>query len=299
MTAWSSASTAATAAMSTAVSLDAWLMVTGVVAVLAYVMALALSRELSPNFMRAVGVAWAAHALALLIDVFGSGQGARFGFAPALSATVWLVVGAHLVERRSLTLEVARRLLVALGLVSTALAVAFPGVARQAESPWAPLHWSLALIAYGLLGAAVVHAWLLNRADQRLREGGGASSNAKRPGFEADAPVAARAVGTVPVMTLERLTFRFVEVGFVVLTVAIVLGAWFAMQSTQGWQWFHHKTVFALAGWGTFAMLVAGRHLWGWRGRRATRWVYVGAALLALAYMGTRFVVEVLLGRGA
>jgi ABC-type uncharacterized transport system permease subunit len=98
-------------------------------------------------------------------------------------------------------------------------------------------------------------------------------------------------------MTLERLTFRFVDVGFVVLTAAIVLGAWFAWQSTGGWKWFHHKTVFAMAGWGTFALLVAGRHIRGWRGRRATRWVYVGASLLLLAYMGTRFVLDVLLGR--
>ena len=40
-----------------------------------------------------------------------------------------------------------------------------------------------------------------------------------------------------------------------------------------------------------------GRHLSGWRGRYATRWLYVGAALLLLAYAGSRFVFEVLLHR--
>ena len=31
----------------------------------------------------------------------------------------------------------------------------------------------------------------------------------------------------------------------------------------------------------------------GWRGRRATRWLYAGALLLLLAYAGSRFVLEV------
>jgi ABC-type uncharacterized transport system permease subunit len=50
--------------------------------------------------------------------------------------------------------------------------------------------------------------------------------------------------------------------------------------------------------WGVFAALLVGRRLRGWRGRRATRWLYVGAVLLLLAYAGSRFVLEVLLGRG-
>jgi ABC-type uncharacterized transport system permease subunit len=37
----------------------------------------------------------------------------------------------------------------------------------------------------------------------------------------------------------------------------------------------------------------------GWRGRRATRWLYVGAALLLLAYVGYHFVLEVVLMRQA
>jgi ABC-type uncharacterized transport system permease subunit len=48
-----------------------------------------------------------------------------------------------------------------------------------------------------------------------------------------------------------------------------------------------------------FAALLLGRRLQGWRGRHATRWLYAGAVLLLLAYVGSRFVVEVLLGRTA
>jgi ABC-type uncharacterized transport system permease subunit len=100
----------------------------------------------------------------------------------------------------------------------------------------------------------------------------------------------------MPLMMLERLTFRFVTAGFMVLTLAIALGAWFALQTAAGWRW-DHKTVFSLLGWVTFALVVSGRHWRGWRGHRATRWVYLGAALLLLGYVGSRFVFEVVLGR--
>jgi ABC-type uncharacterized transport system permease subunit len=51
--------------------------------------------------------------------------------------------------------------------------------------------------------------------------------------------------------------------------------------------------------WLTFALLLVGRHQWGWRGKRAVRVLYIGAALLLLSYAGSRFVMEILLGRAA
>ena len=47
-----------------------------------------------------------------------------------------------------------------------------------------------------------------------------------------------------------------------------------------------------------FAVLLLGHARFGWRGRDAVRMVYVGAVLLLLAYAGSRFVLEVILGRG-
>ena len=159
-----------------------------------------------------------------------------------------------------------------------ALATAFPGDSRQFASAWAPLHFALGVGAYGLFGAAVVHATLLDAAERRMRT----------------RTAAAPAVGGMPLLQLERLTFRLVGLGFAVLSAALVLGAF----STTQWRW-THKTVFSLLGWAVFAALLVGRRYRGWRGRSATRWLYAGAVLLLLAYVGYRFVLEVLLGRGA
>ena len=97
----------------------------------------------------------------------------------------------------------------------------------------------------------------------------------------------------MPLLQLERLTFRFVEAGFVVLTATLLLG----VITTTQWRQDLHKTVFSVLAWGVFAALLGGRRWQGWRGRRATRWLYAGAVLLLLAYVGSRFVFEVLLGR--
>ena len=105
----------------------------------------------------------------------------------------------------------------------------------------------------------------------------------------------------MPLLTIERLTFRFVAGGFILLSasllVAILLGDSLYGAST-GWKW-NHKSIFSVLSWLTFAVLLIGRSQWGWRGKRATRVLYIGAGLLLLAYVGSRFVLEVVLGRAS
>ena len=60
---------------------------------------------------------------------------------------------------------------------------------------------------------------------------------------------------------------------------------------------FERHVLFWVAALAVFAGLLTGRMLRGWRGRQATRWLYSGAALLLLGYVGSRFVLEVVLGR--
>jgi ABC-type uncharacterized transport system permease subunit len=55
--------------------------------------------------------------------------------------------------------------------------------------------------------------------------------------------------------------------------------------------------VFSVLGWLTFGALLIGRSRYGWRGRAALRWIIAGTVFLFLAYLGSKFVLEVLLGR--
>ena len=271
-----------TASTPLAHGLSVWSLAPSLLALAAY--ALAALPGVGALARRALPLAWGLHGVAGLAHLLGIGlvmQGARFGFAPALSATAWMVLAVHAVESRFVPLPGVRRLLAALGGGTLALALLFPGEGVYPASPWAPLHWLLGLASYGLVAAAVLHAAWLDRAERAMR------LRMKKPGLRTDASAPA-----LPLLTLEKLTYRFVWAGFVVLSLALGLGVWF----TPVWHW-DHKTVFSLLGWLVLAGLLAGRQAFGWRGRMATRGLYAGAALLLLAYVGSRFVLEVLLHR--
>jgi len=260
----------------------AWALgVPSLLAMLGYFLAITLNARRDAALRAALLVGWVAHALAIVVDIAGIGSNvvaARFGFAPALSVTAWLVLAVYMVESRFVPLPGARRALGALGIVFVALAWLFPGEVRPlVASRWAPVHWVLGIASYGLFGAAVWHAAMLGRAEKRMR---------------ASAVAVQELPKGMPLLRLERMTFRFVRAGFVVLSAALLLGIWFA----NPWRW-DHKTVFSMLGWLVFAGLLAGRRAFGWRGPSATRGVYAGAALLLLAYVGSRFVLEVLLHR--
>ena len=100
----------------------------------------------------------------------------------------------------------------------------------------------------------------------------------------------------MPLLTLERLTFRFVGAGFVLLSATLVVGAWFSEVINHHIVW-NHKTAFSVVAWLCMGILLMGRWRLGWRGRTAVRMLYIGAGFLLLSYVGSRFVLEVVLQR--
>jgi ABC-type uncharacterized transport system permease subunit len=244
----------------------------------AYAVPAAASARLS---QRAAGwalvVAWVLHAVVLGWTLLG--ESPRFGFAPALSVTAWLVLTVYAVEREMFPQLQARWALAGLGSAAVLLALIFPGTPMHPSStPLLPLHLALGVASYGLFAAAVVHAWLMRRTEQMMRQ--------------ATEPQAG-----LPLLTLERLTFRFAAAGFVLLSATLLAGLLFG-ESLYGraWRW-DHKTVFSVLAWAAFALLLLGRARFGWRGRTAVRVLYTGSLLLLLAYVGSRFVLEVVMGQ--
>ena len=258
----------------------AWSYIIVTASALAYLLLALWSTRLGKNFSRLFFLlAWLLHAVSLADGLFG--QPPRFGFAPALSMTIWLVLAVIAIENELLPNLRSGFTLAGLGTVAVLLPEHFPGVSYEAiASPWLPLHWALGIASYGLFAAAVLHGWLMARSEKRLREMSGIESG-------------------MPLLALERLTFRFVEAGFILLTASLVAGGYFAQTIYSGspGAMGNHKTVFSVLAWFIFAGLLAGRRLRGWRGRQALRVLHLGAGLLLLGYLGSRFVLEVVLGR--
>ena len=216
----------------------------------------------------------------------------RFGFAFALSATLWMVVFIYWWESFFVNLEGIQSIALGLAALGSLLTFWFPGLVRNATPFEFRLHLLLSVFATGVLTVALLHALLMAVADGLLH-------NARnRRGLSArDGMLAGPLAGLPPLLTLERLLFRLIEVSFVLLTLTLATGLTLSETLFGRALRFNHETVFALIAWTVFAILLVGRHVYGWRGRTALRWTLAGFLLVVLANIGSTFVLEVILGR--
>jgi len=154
-----------------------------------------------------------------------------------------------------------------------------PRIITSASSWQLDSHILTSLLAYSILGLAVLQAILLAVQDRHLR-------NRSPGGFIRALP---------PLQTMESLLFQMITTGFALLTLALVTGALFLEDIFA--QHLVHKTTLSIIAWGVFAVLLWGRWRFGWRGRTAIRWTIGGFIFLMLAYFGSKFVLELLLSK--
>ena len=216
----------------------------------------------------------------IALTTFPGGQ-MVLGFGNSASIILWLSVLAYGLSSLRYPMSRVQGWLAAGATIGIALPLVIPGMRLipYSNMPGFRVHLTLALLAYSLLFIASVQAILMGTLEKRLHR--------KSLGFGSqDLP---------PLLTLETLLFRLIGAGFLILTLALASGIFFSEEVLGQAIPFTHKTVFALLSWLVFGGLLAGRRLWGWRGRIAARWTVTGFVMLVLAYMGTKFVLEVLL----
>ncbi len=206
-------------------------------------------------------------------------NGINLAFLKALSLSGFLMGTALLSLSSWLPFEILALLLLPFNAIVLILSLIFPTDTPN-FLPW-PLqvHIILSMFAYSLLGLAALQAILLAAQDRRLRQ-------RKPGGWLHFLP---------PLTAMESLLFQLLTVGFILLSLALLSGILFIRDLFA--QHLAHKMVFACLAWGVFAILLWGRWQFGWRGNYATRWTLSGFGLLALAYFGSRFVLELILQR--
>lgn len=234
---------------------------------------------------------WLLHGAALGLDFIGPAA-LRVGFAAVLSATLWISVAAYWLENRNMALDGMRVLVLPSAALTVLLPLAFPGtvVPLEGRSILFPWHVAIAILAYSTLTIAAFHAVLMALQESRLH---GHSARASRNWL-------GLAIDRLPaLLTMERLLFRLIALGFVLLTLTVFSGVLFSEYLFgTAFKW-DHKNVFTLLSWLLFGILLAGRVWRGWRGKTALRFTLTGFSTLLLAYVGTRFVLEVVLMRGS
>ena len=230
----------------------------------------------------AIAAALVIHGIGLYDGLFGA-SGMRFSFSLALSLMLWLAVLIYWLESYRTRMDGLQPMVLPLAALCAALPVLFPQVhVIEHASAWGfKLHFLTAMLAYSLFTLSALHAVFMGFVERKLHQRTFSKQLASLP----------------PILTLEALLFRMIVIAFSLLTVALGSGVMFSEAIFGKAIVFDHKTLFAFAAWGIFAALLVGRHAYGWRGRIALRWTLAGFLLLFLAYIGSRFVSEVLLGR--
>lgn len=222
------------------------------------------------------------HGIGLYDGLFGAG-GMRFSFGYALSLMLWLAVFIYWLESFRSRMDGLQPMVLPLAAACSLLPALFPQVHLMAHAgSWGfKLHFMAAMLAYSLFTLSALHAIFMGFAERKLHQRASTKSLASLP----------------PILTMEAVLFRMIIIAFTLLTIALGSGILFSEEIFGKAMVLDHKTLFGFASWGIFAALLVGRHAYGWRGRIALRWTLAGFMVLLLAYIGSSFVAEVLLGR--
>ncbi|MBU3546608.1 inner membrane protein YpjD [Polynucleobacter sp. MWH-Jannik1A5] len=248
------------------------------------------SRLSSALVQAAIFVILVIHGVQLHDSVF-TPQGFVFGFAQDLSLIAWVGLAFYWFQSWFLPISSLRWMALMFALVCAFLPHLFPGVLispKAVSDPWFKGHFVVATVAVGLLSLAAMHAMLMSVQDRALHRQLAIIPNSRFAHWLEDLP---------PLMTMESLLFNLLYVGFALLSLTVFSGLLFSQTLFGKPLVFDHKTIFALISWFLFAGLLLARWRVGLRGRAAIRWVLSAYTALLLAYVGSRFVLEVILQR--
>ena len=225
-------------------------------------------------------LAVALHAIVLYTSLVTE-AGLNLGFYNAISLLLWFIALLLLLASLKSPIENVGIALLPLAALALLLETFLPSdhVINTDMAAGLGIHILTSLLAYAVLTLAAVQAILVAVQHQHL--------HSRHPGgFIRALP---------PLETMESLLFQMISVGITLMGISLLSG--FITLEDMFAQHQVHKTVFSIIAWLVFAILLWGRWRYGWRGRVAIRWTLVGFTALLLAYIGSKLVQEIFLGR--
>lgn len=222
------------------------------------------------------------HAAAVWLPMLSGGQ-VNFGFGHALNLITWLMLLLYCIGSLLYPLKGLQIFLYPMAVLSIIVAALLPGQNANYAATNVPffIHVGSSIFAYCLFGIATIMAVLILLLERDLHR-------RKMSPLMTFLP---------PLLSLEKLMFQAIWLGFILLTISVVTGTVFSETVfNMPFRW-THKVVFGMASWLIYAILLFGRTMRSWRGKKAAYFVIAGFFSLMLAYIGSKFVLEILLGR--
>ncbi len=217
--------------------------------------------------------------IVFLVQAIMIAPGQNMSITNVLSLVSWLISSAMLASTRVLPNQILLPVVFCFAALTVAASLLIPveHIMHIELQPGLVIHITLSLFAYGALVIAFLYALQMSYITYRLKQKGSSLLHSSLP----------------PLMMVESVMFKLVQIGTVLLVISLVSGFVFLedMFSKQ----YAHKTVLSMFALVLYVIVLAGQKLKGWRARQAIILNVIGVLLLSVAYFGSRFVREFLL----
>ncbi|EGV36636.1 cytochrome C assembly family protein [Neisseria weaveri] len=229
--------------------------------------------------MSILAAAMLVHGAVLLLPVLQD-KVVVMGFGYSVSVIVWLMLMMYWTGSFFYCLRGLQLLLYPCVTLALLLGAVFPGkFAGYQIHDWPfMLHIGSSLLSYSLFGIVTLIAVLILLLNHELHK-------RKFSPFVSFLP---------PLLSLEKLMFQGMWLGFLLLTYSVISGTFFAESIFGRPLTFTHKTVFGILSWFIYGSLLLKRSMISWRGKKAAVWTIIAFVVLMLAYSGSKFILEIL-----
>jgi len=219
---------------------------------------------------------------AALINNYIFNQGVDLSFANSTLLLSWIIVALFLI----LNIKSKYQGLEIFTLIPALIIVmVFPLIQPDHQfvnhySVSASIHIIIALLSYGLLAFGSIFSLFLLLFEKSLH---------------AETKNSSIISSSEPLLIIETKLFQIYWTGFAFLSFTLFSSLFFSdYLFNQPLDW-NHKTIFTILAWLAYALVLFGRVQFGWRGKKSIIISLLAFIFLLLAYLGTKFVVEILL----
>ncbi len=224
-----------------------------------------LSRKFWVLLLGVIGVGF--HGVLLHYWIDGSGE-QNLSYLNLFSLSMWLSAIMVIIVSSVRRVELLTLMVFPLCILSVLIVPLFPSYygVQTLSQPFMLFHILLAIFCYGIFCVIGMLALLLNFQDRLLRIKKIMVLMQKFP----------------PLQSLENLLFQMIALGFAVLSIVLVTSFYFYYDMIWHNTFILRKAILVSLAWMIFGILLLGRHLSGWRGRRAVYSTLLGVVLLIL-----------------
>ena len=232
------------------------------------------------NYSVLVAVGLVSHALLIYNHIFN--EGVDLSFANSTLLLSWIIVLIYLLLNSK---SKYRGLEIFTLIPALIIVLVFPLIQSDQQSIQyyslpASVHIIIAMLGYGLLAFGSIFSLFLLLFEKSLH---------------AETKSSSMISSSEPLLDVESKLFQIYWVGFIFLTFTLFSSLFFSsFFFGQSLDW-NHKTIFTILAWLSYAVVLFGRFQFGWRGKKSIIISLFAFAFLILAYLGTKFVVEIVL----